>query len=468
MSSAPLVTVYVPCRNYGRFLRQCVESVFGQLYTHWELLIIDEGSIDETEEVGQELARMLPENVTFIRHTQAVGLQKLANMILRRAKGKYMMRLDADDWLDESALLVMVSKLESSPEIGMVYGNYFYVSSDGTVLGMERRNKLGHEDKVGYLPPHGACTMFRTRSLKAVGGYSEDVNAQDGWELWYKLNSRIGSSSLDTPLFYYRQHEAALTRNHRRLLDARSQIFEKIAANLDGDYKPVAIAVVPVRESYPGFEGVPYRTFNGTSLLERAIISATSAGTISHVLVASQSSTVLEFAAKLEATGKVPAHLRYLRPMADRRDGSVPIKDILIGAGKYFSELTGSPPDILAYLSLHAVHRRNTHINNAINVLRINESDSVVSVHEEREPMFRLGKTGLDLLNPGRFDGLSFDREKLFHFNGSIIATWWEILQANDLLGENISFIEMSSEDSYQVKSIEMLNNYVKQQSSTA
>jgi glycosyltransferase involved in cell wall biosynthesis len=463
MSQMPLITVYVPCRNYGRFLRQCVESVFAQLYAHWELFIIDEGSTDETEEVGQELARMRPENTTFIRHPRPVGLQKLANMILRRAKGKYMMRLDADDWLDESALLIMVSKLESSPEVGMVYGNYFYVASDGTVLGMERRNKLGHEDKVGHLPPHGACTMFRTRSLKAVGGYSEDVNAQDGWELWYKLNSRIGSSSLDTPLFYYRQHEAALTRNHRRLLDARTQIFEKIAANLDGDYKPVTIAVIPVRESYPGFEGVPYRTFNGISLLERAIISAASAKTISQVLVASQSSSVLEFSAKLEATGKVPAHLRYLRPMADRQDASLPIKDILLGAGKYLSELMGAPPDILAYLSLHAVHRRNTHIDNAINILRINESDSVASVQEEREPMFCLGKTGLKLLNPGRFDGLSFDREKLFQFNGSIIATWWEVLQANDLLGENISFIEMSSEDSYQIKNMEMLTTNANQ-----
>lgn len=459
MSTMPLVTVYIPCRNYGRFLRQSVESVFDQLYTNWELFIIDEGSTDETEDVGQGFARMRPENVTFIRHPRAVGLQKLANMTLGRAKGKYMVRLDADDWLDESALLIMVSKLESNSEVGIVYGNYFYVSSDGAILGMERRNKLGHEDRVGHLPPHGACTMFRTRSLKAVGGYSEDVNAQDGWELWYKLNTRIGASSLDMPLFYYRQHEAALTRNHSRLLEARAQIFEKIAENLEGDYKPVSVAVIPVRESYPGFDGVPYRTFNGSSLLERAIKSATSAKTVSHVVVASQSSSVLEFSAKLEASGRVPAHFRYLRPIDDRFDGSLPIKDLLLAAGKHFNQLTGTHPDILAYLSLHALHRRNTHIDNAINLLRINESDSVVSVQEEREPMFRLGNTGLALLNPGRFDGLSFDREKLFQFNGSIIATWWEVLQANQLLGENISFIEMSSEDSYQIKSIDILND---------
>jgi CMP-N-acetylneuraminic acid synthetase len=437
--------------------------VFTQLYHNWELLIIDEGSTDETEEIGQELALMRPENTKFIRHSQPVGLQKLANMVLRRANGKYMVRLDADDWFDESALLIMVHKLESSSEVGMVYGNYFYVASDGAVLGMERRIKIDHEDKVGHLPPHGACTMFRTRSLKAVGGYSEDVNAQDGWELWYKLRSRIGASSLDTPLFYYRQHEDALTLDHRRLLEARTLIFKKIAANLEGDYKPISVAVIPVRESYPGFEGVPYRNFNGISLLERALMSASSSETVSHVVVASQSNSVLEFSAKLEASGQVPPHMRYLRPMDDRPDGRLPMKDLLLGAAQYFNQLTGTQPDILAYLSLHAVHRRNTHIDKAVNVLRITESDSVVSVQEEREPMFRPGKTGLELLNPGRFDGLSFDREKLFQFNGSIIATWREVLEANQLLGENISFIEMSSEDSYQIKSIEMLNDNANQ-----
>jgi CMP-N-acetylneuraminic acid synthetase len=460
MNSSPLVTIYVPCHNYGRFLHQCVESIFNQLYTNWELFIVDEGSSDDSELVGQNLAMMRPKNVTFIRHSQAVGLQKLANIILGKANGKYMMRVDADDWLDESALLIMVAKLESNAEIGMVYGNYFYTASDGTVTGMERRKKLGYEDKVGHMPPHGACTMFRTRSLKAVGGYSEDVNAQDGWELWYKLNQRIGAFSLDAPLFYYRQHDDALTRNQDRLLEARSQIFKKLAANLEGDYKPVSVAVVPVRESYPSFKDVPYQIFNGISLLERALISAVKSKTIDHVIVASQSENVLEFSAKLEAAGKVPPHLRYLRPIDKSIDGSLPIRDILIGASKYFNQLTGAHADIMAYLSLHAVHRRSAHIDNALNVLRITESDSVVSVQEEREPMFRIGKTGLDLLNPGRFQGLSFEREKLFQFNGSIIATWLEVLQANHLLGENISFVEMSPDDSYQIKNIEALEAY--------
>ena len=458
MNSSPLVTVYIPCRNYGRFLQQCVNSVFSQLYTNWELIIVDEASTDDTAQIAQDLCRLHPEKSTFIANKDATGLQKLANTVLGVAKGKYMVRLDADDWLDECALLLMVAKLEATPDIGMVYGNYFYTDPEGQVIGIERRHKLGHEDTVGHLPPHGACTMFRTRSLKAVGGYSEDVNAQDGWELWYKLYSRIGAASLDVPIFYYRQHGDSLSRDSKRLLTARSRIFDRISEKLEGDYKPTHIAVIPVRESYPGFEGVPYREYKGASLLERAILSATQSEKISGVIVSSQSQAVLDYSQQLEDSGRVPAHFRLLRNQQEESQRNIPIRDLMVNAGNYYAEMQGHYPDTIAFLSLHAVGRNTEHINKALNVLRITESDTVVSVQEEREPVFIHGEQGLELFNPGRFQDLTYDRERLYRFNGSIIATWWEVLKEHYLFGEKIASIEMSSEDSYQIKNESMLN----------
>ena len=457
MNSSPLVTVYIPCRNYGRFLEKAVNSVFTQLYSNWELIILDEASTDDTEAIAQALCRRYPKKTTFIKNEEPTGLQRLANSVLGLAKGKYMVRLDADDWFDECALLLMVSKLEANPGIGLVYGNYFYTDPEGKVIGIERRHKLGWEDTVGHLPPHGAGTMFLTRALKAVGGYSVDVNAQDGWELWYKLFSRIGAASLDIPLFYYRQHGDSLSRDGKRLLVARSQIFDRISQTLEGDYKLKHVAVIPVQESYPGFEGVPYREFEGVSLLERAIRSASDSKKIHTVIVASQSQAVLAYSKQLEETGTVPKHLRMLRDKSTYAGRNIPIRDMLINAGKYYAEQFGYFPDSIAFLSLHAVRRKTEHVDKAINILRITQSDAVVSVQEEREPMFVHGKNGLDLLNPGRFQDLTYDRERLYRFNGSIIATWWEVLQEHNLFGDKIASIEMSTEDSYQVKSADML-----------
>ena len=380
--------------------------------------------------------------VHILRNDAPTGLQKVANRVLGLARGKYIVRLDADDWLDEGALLLMAAKLEANPQIGIVYGNYFYTDEAGTVIGTERRHRLGDEDTAGHLAPHGACTMVRTRALKAVGGYSEDIDAQDGWELWYKLQNRVGAASLDVPIFYYRQHGTSLSRDNTRLLKARSQIFEKIAARMEGGYEPNVLAVIAVREDYPGFDGVPYRLFNGRSLLERALSSALESYRITHVTLSSESQPVLDHAAKLEVTGTVGRHRRLLRPKQTRP--ALPIRDILQHAGLDHAEQNGAPPDIVAFLSLHAVNRRGDHLDDAINTMRVTESDTVVSILPQSEPLFTHCADGLKLLNPGRLQDLAYDRERFYAFNGCVLASWWDVVAAGELLGPKIGFVEMS------------------------
>jgi glycosyltransferase involved in cell wall biosynthesis len=455
----PLVTIYIPCRNYGHFLNEAAESVIAQVYKNWELIIVDEGSSDDTSIVAKKIIKQHPNKITFIKNKNPKGLQKLANEVLSIANGKYMMRLDADDWLDNSALFLLVNKLEASKNAGLVYGNYYYTDQDGKILDVEFRQRIVDEDLAGQLPPHGACTLFRTRALKNAGGYSENVNAQDGWDLWYKLADRIGAININVPVFYYRQHGESMSRDNKRLLQARSKIFEQISTKLEGDYKPTTLAVIPVKESYPDFEGVPYKEINGQSILEIAIKKASQSKKINNILVSSESQKVLDFAKKLENDCKVPTHIRLLRDK-DAKSQGVPIRDFMFIAGEKYQEINKSYPDVIMFLSLHAINRNHEHIDNALNVLRITESDSVVSVQEEREPMFNYGSNGLEIINKGRFHDLTFDKERLYRFNGSIIATWWEVLKADTLFGEKIGHIEMSNEDSLQIKTSAMLDYF--------
>lgn len=455
-----LVTVYIPCRNYGRFLSQAVESLFAQLYTNWEVIVVDEGSDDDTLAIADTFVARDPQRVSVIRNDRPEGLQKVANRILGIANGKYIMRLDADDWLDEGALLLMVAKLEANPDLGLVYGNYFYTDETGRVIGTERRHQLGSEDTAGHVPPHGACTLVRTRSLKAVGGYSEDVSAQDGWELWYKLQNRTGAASLEVPVFYYRQHDKSLSQDNSRLLAARARIFDKVAKSLKGGFQPETAAVIAVREDYPGLGGVPFREFEGWTLLARAILSATGSEHITSVIVSSQSERVLAYCEELERLGHVPRHQRLQRTDKSAEPSiCVPMREIMIEAGYYHQDLNGTLPDIVSFLSLHALRRRSEHIDKALNVLRITESDSVVSVQEERDPVFSHGKDGLNLLNPGRFHDLAYERERLYRYNGAIIAAWWDVLNEQNLLGEKVAYIEMSAEDSLQFRQVSAMDS---------
>tara|TARA_B100001059_G_scaffold81784_1_gene79836 strand:- start:9307 stop:10680 length:1374 start_codon:yes stop_codon:yes gene_type:complete len=450
MKSPPLVTIYIPSKNYGKFLEKSIQSVISQIYTNWELIIIDEGSSDNTKTIAKNFVKKYPSKIKFIRNNKPVGLQKIANNVLDNANGKYMIRLDADDWLNEIAIFIMVEKLENNLNAGIAYGNYFYTDENGKIIGVETRYELDIEDTAGHLPPHGACTLFETNALKKAGGYSEKVDAQDGWDLWYKLYKKIGAISLDLPLFYYRQHSKSLSNDNDRLLSARAKIFEEIRKKKKENYKPKVLAVIPVKESYPNLKNVPYQKINGRTLLEIAIENALNSDQIDQLIVSSESQNVLNFSQQLEEDNLVPLHNRLLRK--DNSSNNIPITDFLISAAEFYFKKNGNYPDILVYLSLHAINRRTKHIDNAINSLIVSESDSVVSVQEEREPMFNYGKSGLNLINPGRFKDLSFDKERLYRFNGSIIASLWENISRNDLFGIKTSFIEMNNKDSIQIK----------------
>jgi CMP-N-acetylneuraminic acid synthetase len=203
---------------------------------------------------------------------------------------------------------------------------------------------------------------------------------------------------------------------------------------------------------------VPYKLYNGVSLLARAISQAAASDKISATIVSSESQDVLNYAEALEKKGDVPPHIRILRNANEPSDRNVPVRNIMISAGESYKKEVGSYPDALAFLSLHAINRSTNHIDKALNVLRITESDTVVSVQEEREPMFIYRPTGLELLNPGRFQDLVYDRERLYSFNGSIIATWWDVLKEHHLFGEKVSSIEMSAEDSHQLKFLSQFN----------
>lgn len=454
----PIVTIYIPCHNYGKFLKKAVDSVLNQVYKEWELIIIDEASKDETEKIANNYRSKFPDKIKVIKNKKPLGLQKVANKVLEIARGKYMIRLDADDWFNEIALIALVSNLKSNPDIGIVYGNYFYTDIKGKILGVEMRHKLGKEDLVGQLPPHGACTLFRTNDLKEAGGYMESINAQDGWDLWYKLYKKVGAMSIDLPIFYYRQHDQSLSSDNDRLLNAREMIFEELRNKKGKNYKPNILAVIPVKESYPNLENVPYRTINGISLLEIAISNALKSNQINCLVVSSESQKVLDFSKKLEDNSKVPAHLR-LRRKTDKHSNYIPVTEFMRSAGDNYIKEFGKKPDIVIYLSLHAIYRRKKHIDNAINNLLVSETGTVVSVQEEREPMFNYGKLGLELINPGRFLNLSFDRERLFRFNGSIIASKWENILEDKLFEVETSFIEMSPKDSIQVKDDTLLDN---------
>lgn len=446
-NSKPLVTIYIPCSNYGKYLSQALDSVLSQSYKNWELFIINDGSTDNTQIIAETYALKSPNNIFIINNHTPTGLQKIANTVLKKARGNFILRLDADDWLDESALLILIDRATKSDCPSIVYGGYYYVDTHGRIIGLESQDTNSNENLLSNTPGHGACALIRTRSLRAVGGYSEDINAQDGWDLWFKIAGRRNIATVATPIFFYRQHTGSLSSSNKRLFNARVKIFSNLRKKISGMYQPSILVVIPVRESYPNFKGVPYINILKKSLLERAILQAQDIKEPTNIMISSSSEKVLEFARKLELNGQVKPHMRKLRE-GDISGDYINLQKILFDCGIEYESRFGNPPDIVVSLSIHSILRNTEVLNKGIDSLIYTEVDTVVSVVEERSPIFINDINKLRLVGSGRFDNLYRKNEQLFRFNGIFMGSWWDIIQNGACWGENIGYVEMPGEDS--------------------
>jgi glycosyltransferase involved in cell wall biosynthesis len=454
LKKEPLVTIYIPSRNYARYLRKCIKSVCDQTYNNWELILIDEGSTDETFNIINEYALNDTIRIKILKHETPIGLQRIANKVLSIAKGSYLLRLDADDWLHEFALEILVTKLETNPGKSIAFGNFHFVDDKGRIIGTESRYNLGQHDQLGLVPPHGACTLVQTRALKKVGGYSESVDAQDGWDLWLRQGGKDSSVSTDLVIFFYRQHNSSLSKNSERLLNSRRQIFSEAAKRLNGGYKLRNVAVIPVKETYDNFKGVPYRLYKGETLLERSIKCAQSVSSIDKVIVSSADDDVFEYVSRLENEQRIQPVVKLFRKQSESKISEHMVIKIMKEAGERCMELFDFLPDTISFLSIHALGRQPKHIEEAIDILKVSGSDAVFSVQVETDPMFAVDRKGLRLINPGRLKRLEFLQENLYRFNGAVISCWWDLIQDERLLESKIAYMEMTEIDSIQLKNV--------------
>ena len=444
-SSRPKVTVYIACHDYGRFLSQALESVAAQTFRDWELVVVDDASADETRAVAEAFAGRFPDRVRVLRHEQPLGLRSCANAALEAAHGDYIVRLDADDFLDENALLVLAHFLDEHPDIGLVFPNYTYVDEHGTILGTEYRKKIGTEAKLLDLPVHGAGTMVRKRVLKSIGGYDERFDAQDGHELWLKVLHRYGAGNVSTPLFYYRQHGSSISSDSGRLLAARQGIKRGLALKQGGGVAPRIVAVVPAKNTYREIPDIVLRDFVGRPLIDYTLESARNAGVFEKIIVTTDDPRVGEYCDRSPDIRSIVRPVNLSLPQ-------VRLSQVLHDAVTRLEHEQAVSMDIVVLLNVHCPLRRAEHIREAVDTLLLHNADNVISVYEDYDLHFAHGAHGLEPLNKGMLQRLRLEREALFVDNGAINVMWRDVVTEENLYGRNIGHIVMPVEESLQMK----------------
>jgi CMP-N-acetylneuraminic acid synthetase len=445
--SKPKVTVYILNHNYARFLPQAIESVERQLFDDWELLLIDDGSDDESVPIMERCQQANPARVRVFAHSPARGLPACANLALSEARGEYIVRLDADDYFDEAALLVLASYLDQHPEVGLVYPNYYYVNAAGDVLGVEDRKRIGSEVDLLDLPAHGAGTLVRKRWLKAVGGYNESYDRQDGYDLWLRFINRYPVANVGTALFYYRQHGDNLTRDSSKLLETRQRIKRDAVRRLQGDTKPRILGIIPAKNTYPTLPNVVLRQMAGQPLIEYSLGTALAVDALDRVVVSTDDQAVADY-----VSSRYPDVLALSRP-----DELSSMKARLSQIVAYTIQILESDhdyyPDAVVILSVHSPLRTVEHVTAAIDTLILYPVDSVISVYEDYALHYLHAQQGLVPANPGMHRHVRLEREALYVDNGAVKAAWRESIAPASFLGERVGHVVMPAEISFQIKS---------------
>lgn len=404
-STKPLLTVYVTNYNYGKYIEQCLESIIGQSFRDFELLIIDDGSTDNSSEVIDKYKNLDVLDITVIEQ-QNRGLIVSNNIALRIAQGKYIVRVDADDYLHPDMLMHLVNKLEEDPRIALAFADYYLVNEQGEIIAEEKRITLS-ESNLKDRPAHGACTVIRKEVLIESGGYSEEFSCQDGYDLWLRIALKNRVEHLSLPLFYYRQHGKSLTRDVGRILDTRSRIIKKHSYDLKLDLLD-HLAIVPVRDIDAE---LALKEISGISVLERTIRSIATSELIKTIVVSTSSEEIIAAVEEVAVDGKSLLICRRPKQLGGMNQPIEKTVDYVLGKlSKNF--------DSIFIVSIEYPFRKDFYLDKALRTMYLFEAESVVSVVQESANFYTHSGSGLVPLNQNA--SLRLEREFVFRETGGI------------------------------------------------
>lgn len=238
MNPQPLVSVIIPTYNRAVYLKRAVESVLAQSYKNIELLIINDGSSDKTPAVISELKERDP-RIVGLTNKGNLGIAKSSNRGIRRARGKYIARLDDDDfWADPKKIEKQVEFLEAHPDYVLVGGGMIKIDREGREIKRYLFPEKDEEIRRSLLVYNlfvQSTILFRKEAWQRVGGYDETLDfLGEDRDLWLKLG-RVGKFYNFQEFFTYyldeRKHNLARKRHLRRVWT-----LIKVREKYRGDY----------------------------------------------------------------------------------------------------------------------------------------------------------------------------------------------------------------------------------------
>ena len=242
-----IVSIIIPCYNYGWLLSETLDSVLAQTHQEWECLVIDDGSTDTTRAVAEEYRAR--DARFYYMHQANGGMSSARNHGLRLARGQYVQFLDADDMLAPQKLALQVAVLQTQPVVDIIYGDVRYfnhgdlsvLSRSLTMQAIVWMNELSGrgEPVLEKLVLHNQLVinapLMRASLLRRVGPFSEMLHSMEDWEFWMRCALADACFQYDDrPEMWalVRVHSTSVSQNQPRMrryeIDVRRWIAKKL------------------------------------------------------------------------------------------------------------------------------------------------------------------------------------------------------------------------------------------------
>ena len=199
------VTVMMAAHNAERWIAEAIESVLSQRFHHFELIIADDNSTDETLSIVRRYLQY--PQIRVIQNSRQLGIARTRNRILNLARGKYIAVCDADDIMMPALLERFTDLLETFPRIGWVYSDRLKIDGDNRMLGIDRAMPINGKREMKHNIVAHAGALIRRSEILEVGGYDEAQPATEDYDLALKMAERTEVTALPGEIHYlWRRH----------------------------------------------------------------------------------------------------------------------------------------------------------------------------------------------------------------------------------------------------------------------
>ncbi|MCK4735030.1 MAG: glycosyltransferase [Methanophagales archaeon] len=205
------VSIIIPVYNGERYISEAIDSVLNQTYRDFEIIVIDDGSKDNTSNI----LRMYGEKIRW-KSQENKGPASAKKIGTSMTEGEYITYLDSDDMFLPDKLKQQVDYLDKHPEVGLVYSDYYQVDEKGKITKLISCNKKNVPlIQQNYVPTSGV--MCRRECFDNVGVFDESLGGDYDWDMWLRISEKYPIYCIPKPLFKYRVHgeNISLTRPNR-------------------------------------------------------------------------------------------------------------------------------------------------------------------------------------------------------------------------------------------------------------